>query len=148
EQVMENNLPTNKFRFHYSISGTPFSAATETAPVTVTLTMTAGAWQDSAGNDSAALTQTIKVRKPAQTFFIELSGGMTLNAAGLLDEPIFDIRGHVLFQAKQEQNGGTRFQLDFDGTFKVIYLGNLASVAGEFIYDSSSDSDSVTVNNL
>ena len=69
----------------------------------------------------------------------------TLNAAGLLSEPIFDIRGHVLFQA-DPANG--RFQLDFDGTFRVVYLGTLGAVTGKFVLDTKTDADSVTVREL
>ncbi len=109
----------------YNLTGT-FQAGSQA----VSVAMTVGAWTDSAGNAAAALATSFTVRKSPQVFFIQLEGGITLNAAGLLPEPIFDIRGHVLFQA-DPANG--RFQLDFDGTFRVIYLGNLASVAGRFI---------------
>ncbi|HAM71756.1 MAG TPA: hypothetical protein DCM86_08950, partial [Verrucomicrobiales bacterium] len=94
------------------------------------VTMTLGAWTDSAGNVAAARSAAITVRPSPKVFYIDLSGGITLDAGGLLPEPIFSVRGHVLFQA-DPTNG--RFQLDFDGTFRVIYLGNLASVSGRFI---------------
>src|SRR5204862_4402091 len=88
EQVIEANKPTNKFRFYYSVTGDPFPGATETAPMTMTIRVAAGAWKDSANNDSAAIAQTINVSKPAKQFFIELQGGLTLDAAGLTDEPL------------------------------------------------------------
>ncbi len=145
---------TNRFRFTYT--GT-FTVPSETTPLSVTLHMAAGAWKDEAGNDSAAFDQTFLVRKPAAAFFIELAGGVTLNSPAQIPgaptgEPIFDIRGHVLFQATTTA-AGNRFQLDFDGSFKVIYLGNLGSVAGRFVYDatkptSGPDLDAVTVGDL
>jgi hypothetical protein len=127
--------------FRFALSGS-FNAG----PISVSLA--AGAWQDSANNASAPVSIGFTARAPAATFFIDLSGGMTLNSAGLLSEPIFDIRGEVLFQV--QQSPGPRFQLDFNGTFKVVYLGNLASVAGRFVLDTvnhdapNADSDALT----
>jgi hypothetical protein len=129
ERVTDNDGDTNRFRFLYTGD---FSVSSPSSPLVVTISMAAGAWQDEAGNASAELSAMISVRRPATTFYIELDGGMTLDSAGLLPEPIFDIRGYVNFEAKQTPSG-PRFELDFGGTFQVIYLGNIASAAGKFI---------------
>src|SRR5439155_454759 len=91
-----------------------------------TVTLNLAAWTDSAGNVAAATLASITVRKGPKVLYIDLQGGITLDAAGLLPEPIMSVRGHVLFQADTQS---PRFQLDFDGTLLVIYLGSLASGA-------------------
>ena len=68
------------------------------------MTLTLNGWTDSKGNVATQLQATFSVTKAPTVFFIELQGGVTLNAAGLLSEPIFDIRGHVLFQADPAKN--------------------------------------------
>ncbi|NUQ70789.1 MAG: hypothetical protein HUU17_08205, partial [Chthonomonadales bacterium] len=114
----------------------------------VVLSMEQGAWTDSAGNESEAFSASFTVHRPATTFYISLAGGMTLDAAGLTDEPLLDIRGYVNFEAK-ETDSGPRLRLEFGGTFKVVYLGNLGSAAGVFVLDlSAPDADSVTVRDL
>jgi Ca2+-binding RTX toxin-like protein len=130
------------------------------------VTLTLSDWTDSSGNHAASTEATFYIKKPASTFFIELEGGVTMHAAGLInpDDPyldtIFEIRGHVLFEAKEvmvtdsqgNPDTGTRFELNFDGSFRVIYLGNLASVAGKFVLDTTPDDpldpDSLTVGEL
>jgi len=87
EQIFETDangvsVATNRFRFHYSVTGDPFSAATETLPVAMTLTMAEGAWEDTAGNTSAATTQSIHVRKPSKT-----SGSCAVPGEGHAESP-------------------------------------------------------------
>ena len=141
----EGNLvdsPTNRFRFFFS------GSFPDQAPTEVTFSMAAGAWQDMAENESGEMSVTITVRKPALTLYLELEGGITLDAAGFLEDPIFDVRGYVNFEAKLTPDG-PRFELEFGGTGKVVYLGNLGSMAGlfimeipeKFILDSHDDPD-------
>ncbi|MCC6235017.1 MAG: calcium-binding protein, partial [Verrucomicrobiales bacterium] len=106
-------------------------------------------WQDSEGNQSGAYALDFVVREPSTSFFIELEGGVTLDLAGALPngEKLLEIRGHVLFEALDSNGsaaGGLRFQLDFDGTFRVFYLGNLGSVAGRFVLDTTFPVDPLT----
>lgn len=85
------------------------------------------------------MTRTFTVRKTATTFFLEIEGGQSLNVPfGLLPEPILSVRGGVLLEVKVV-NGRPRFELDFNGTFRVMYLGNLGSVAGRFVLDTNND---------
>ncbi|NBV85958.1 MAG: hypothetical protein EBS01_06790, partial [Verrucomicrobia bacterium] len=138
---------THKVRYAYSGE---FNVSGLNAHLTVTVNLAAGAVTDGAGNTSAASSMTFTVRKPATTFFINLAGGVTLNGAGFTTEPLLDVRGYVNFEAKTVV-GGTRFQLDFGGTLKVIYLGNLGSAAGVFVLDTSTpapDGDVLTVREL
>ncbi|HEY9249312.1 MAG TPA: hypothetical protein VIO38_09285, partial [Rariglobus sp.] len=140
-----NGNPTNTVRFAYTGD---FNISSLSGRIVVTLSMAEGAFSDTAGNGSAAATLSFTVRKPATSFYISLSGGITLNGAGFTSEPLLDIRGSVNFEAKEVDGGGVRFQLDFNGTIKVIYLGNLGSVAGIFVLDTSSpvnDAEVLTV---
>ncbi|MDP1580398.1 MAG: calcium-binding protein, partial [Candidatus Didemnitutus sp.] len=147
-QVMEGTTPTNRFQFTFSGDFTPASLKER---FEIVLSMAQGAWTDADGNESEAFTSTLTVRKPATTFFISLAGGVTFDAAGLTDEPLLEIRGFVDFEATTTDTG-VRFKLSFGGTFKVVYLGNLGSVAGVFFLDLSSpvgvDPDAVTVRDL
>ncbi|MET0263637.1 MAG: hypothetical protein ABW223_12110, partial [Rariglobus sp.] len=135
EQVedADGNL-TNRFRFFYTGN---FALNRLDETLLVTMTMAEGAFSDTAGNTSAAFTSSFTVRRAATSFFISLSGGLTLNSGGLLPEPILEIRGAILFQAIETPAGGPRLQLDFNGTFSVIYLGTLGSVTGRFVLDTS-----------
>ncbi|GAG13666.1 unnamed protein product, partial [marine sediment metagenome] len=101
----------------------------------------------------------IIIRKPATVLYLELEGGITLEAAGLLEEPIFEVRGYVNFEAKLDP-AGPRFELEFGGTGQVVYLGNLGSMAGLFIMeipvkfildshdDPAKDVDAITAGDL
>src|SRR5262249_38875238 len=61
--------------------------------------------------------------------------------------PILSIRGHVDFEANIDRG---LFELNFNGTFKVMYLGNLGSVAGRFILNTQNpnDDDAVSLRDL
>ena len=149
ERVLDDDsAETNRFRFFFAtptlnVLGSEFDVDLS-APIQVVVKLAQGAWQDAAGNDSVEMVESFEVRRAAKTFFIEVAGGVKLDAAGLLPDfdgdgepdPIFDIRGFAVFEAVQTPTGA-RFSLDFGGTFKVVYLGNIASVAGKFIFDTS-----------
>ncbi|MCG8701351.1 MAG: hypothetical protein MI922_25075, partial [Bacteroidales bacterium] len=137
---------TNRFRFSYTGE---FSVGTTLPTLTVIFSMAENAWQDTAGNGNGAFSETIKIREAPGSFFISLEGGVALNSAGLLDEPIMENRGYVIFEAKQTDSL-PRLEVEFGGTFKMIYLGNIASAAGKFILDPPNltgepDPDAVTV---
>lgn len=131
-----------RYRFFFD-EDLSLAGLTQESSATLRLVVAEGAWKDSAGNVSTALEQEVTVRAGATTFFLQLEGGLTLQTAGLLDEPILSVRGTVDFEASASQ-----FVLDFAGTFEVIYLGNIASAAGHFVLDLGSDDDSVTVGDL
>ena len=62
------------------------------------VTFIEGAWQDEAGNRGEAGTSAINVITEAESFFIEISGGIQLNAAGFLDEPIVELASEVIIE--------------------------------------------------
>jgi len=57
-----------------------------------------GAWSDSDGNTSAAKTQSFKTIAQAQSFFIELSGGIILDLAGAFGEPLMEVKATVTLE--------------------------------------------------
>ena len=63
-------------------------------------------------------------------FFIELSGGMMLQSAGLFEEPLLHARGRVLIEVS-----GNRLTLNASGTLEVIKLGNVGSGAAAFVLE-------------
>ena len=84
------------------------------------------------------------------------SGGVKLDSLGLDDDPIIEVKGGVRFEAAivnlPDGTSGFRFELNFNGTLKVIELGNLGSTAGLFILDMvtgpGASNDAVTVGEL
>ncbi|MEP7335688.1 MAG: hypothetical protein ABI717_07900, partial [Actinomycetota bacterium] len=117
----------------------------------VTVTFAAGSWGDTAGSVGEAGTASFRVTDalstadvptpsttPSRVFFIEISGKISLEAFGFLDEPILEIRGKVVLEIGQVNVGGvnvTRFSLDASGTVKVIKLGNIASGAAHLVLE-------------
>src|SRR6185437_324046 len=77
---------------------------------------------------------------PSRVFFIFISGEIKLQAFGFTDEPVIDIRGQVEIQFGQVEivPGTTVEQITFDasGTVKIIKLGNIASGAAHFVFQS------------
>ncbi|MEW6157129.1 MAG: calcium-binding protein, partial [Verrucomicrobiota bacterium] len=107
----------------------------------VTVTFTDGAWADTSGTTGEAGTAKFKVINQAPAFELSLSGGLELNAAGLTSEPLIDIRGQVTLNIQQSVDAatgaiGARFTVDLSGTIKLIYLGNIGSAAGRFVFDT------------
>ena len=79
----------------------------------------------------------------AESFFIEISGGIQLNAAGFLDEPIIELAAEVIMEIDTVREV---FTLDFNGQLKLYQLGAVGSSAGRFVLDNSNTlSDSVQI---
>ena len=74
------------FRFLYTAAFVPGQ---------VTATFAAGGWSDTGGNQGQASSASFTVIAPAQNFFIELSGGIILNAAGFTSSPLLQITADV-----------------------------------------------------
>src|SRR5690606_31261584 len=74
------------------------------------VTFIAGSWQDTAGNAGPAASARVNVITQSQSYFIDLSGGILLNSAGLLDEPLLDLRAQVTLELDFERDV---FTLDF-----------------------------------
>jgi hypothetical protein len=133
KRVSENGEPTNRFRFFFDKF---------VPPGTVTFIMEEGAWKDTRGNESAAVLETINVQF-GLAVTLEIEGRVALYAADLLSEPIFEISGYVNLQGQAAVEGGgegglqgsAKLLMDFGGTCKLIYFGNIASAAGRFILD-------------
>ena len=96
-----------------------------------------GKWSDEDGTQSTASTESFLVIEAVQTndssgrvFFIEIAGGITLKAAGLLDEPLLEIRGQVTIEIDSARG---LFTLDASGTIRIFKLGNIASGAARFV---------------
>ncbi|NOS68309.1 MAG: calcium-binding protein, partial [Verrucomicrobia bacterium] len=124
---------TNTFR--YTITSGSFDAGV------VTVTFTANSWQDKSTdpddtthNNGAASVETIKLLSSSPKFFIELTGGVELQAAGLTSDPLFKIEGRVTFEADLERNVMT---LDLSGELFIIKLGTVGATAGRFVLDLS-----------
>jgi hypothetical protein len=133
KRVSEDGKPTNRFRFFFSEL---------VPPGEMNFIMDEGAWKDSQGNESAAVFETINVQF-GLAVTLEIEGKVSLDALGLLPEPIFEISGYVNLQAQATVEGGgngglgasARLMMDFGGTCRLIYFGNIASAAGRFILD-------------
>jgi Ca2+-binding RTX toxin-like protein len=116
----------NTFRYAYTGSLTTG---------TVTVNFLAGGWHDAQGNLSVASTQTFKLIAPAQSFFIELSGGITLEAAGLTSEPLLSLTADVMLEIDTNRH---LFTLTFDGELSIIKLGTVGATSGRFVLDTGS----------
>jgi len=112
---------------------------------TVAIEFIEGSWSDSLGNTASSSTQSFNVMEEIGTadssgrsFMIMIQGGIELQALGLLEEPLLEIRGQVIFDLNFERKV---FAVDMSGTVKVYKLGNIASGAGRFILDASDKTD-------
>ncbi len=99
---------------------------------TITATFVAGAWNDSDGNLGTASTSSFKTIEQAQSFFIELSGGIILEAAGLTSEPLLELKAEVLLEINTARK---LFTLTFSGQLKIIKLGTVGATSGRFVLD-------------
>ena len=125
---------TNTYRYYFTGS---FAAGY------VTVSFNEDSWTDEAGNAGTAGAMTFHVYQQAQAddaggrvFFIELAGGMQLDAFGLLEEGqhLMEIRGRVVLEIDFERGLVT---LDMSGTMKLYKIGNVASAAGHFVLDNT-----------
>ncbi len=94
----------------------------------VTATFVAGAWADSAGNTGEAATRQFAVITQAQSFFIELSGGIILQAGDFLSEPLMELKAEVVLEIDTARK---IFTLTFNGQLKLIKLGTVGSTVGQ-----------------
>ena len=102
-----------------------------------------GAWADTAGNLGQASTSAIKILTEAESFFIEISGGIVLNSGGFLDEPIIELSGEIIMEFDTTRSV---FQLDFNAQLALYKLGSVGAVAGRFVVDNSGTvSDNVQI---
>jgi len=115
---------TNTFR--YAFTGA-------FAPGNVTVSFNAGSWSDTAGNAGLASSNQFSVIKQAQSFFIELSGGLILQAP-FVDEPLVDLKADITLEIDSNRNV---FTLTFSGQLKLIKLGTVGATAGRFVLDMS-----------
>src|SRR4051794_1362516 len=102
-------------------------------PGTVNVAFVAGGWSDTDHNASVADASSFRLITPAQSFYIEISGGITLSALGLLDEPLVDLKAEVTLEI--DTNRGL-FTLTFDGQLSIIKLGTVGSTSGRFVLDT------------
>ncbi|HSF98182.1 MAG TPA: hypothetical protein VLA55_05785, partial [Ornithinibacter sp.] len=107
---------------------------------TVTATFVAGSWRDSAGNLGAAGTSSFRLITQGTSFFIEISGGILLEAAGLTDEPLLDLKAEVVLEIDTARS---LFKLTFVGQLSIIKLGTVGATAGVFVLDMGDGIDEV-----
>ena len=99
----------------------------------VNVAFAAGGWTDSAGNASIAGSgATFSIVAPAQDFFIELSGGLILNAPGVSD-PLLSITADIKLVIDPARGLLT---LTFSGQMSVIELGTVGATSGFFVLDT------------
>ena len=104
---------------------------------TVTVAFLAGSWTDSDGNGVAASSSTFQTIVRGTSFYIELSGGITLSAFGLLDEPLLDLAGTITLEIDPARK---LFILTFNAQLKIIKLGTVGATAGRFVLDMGTSS--------
>ncbi len=118
-------IDANTFRFFYTGA---FAAGQ------VTATFAAGQWADSAGNQGTASAASFTVIAPAQSFYIELSGGIILNAAGFTSSPLMQLSADVKLEIDSRNK---IFKLSFNGQLSIYKLGTVGATAGFFELDLS-----------
>ena len=109
-------------------------------PGVVTVTVLAGTWTDTDGSTGAGSTSTFTLIQPAQSFFIEISGGLELRLPGL-EEKLLDLRATVTLEIGDRPGGRKVFTLTFDGQLSVIQLGTVGSTSGRFVFDMGNGTD-------
>ena len=79
------------------------------------------------------MVSTFTLVKPAQSFFIEISGGLILDAAGLTgDEHLVDLSANVTLEIDTTRKVLT---LTFYGQLKLYKLGTVGATSGRFVLD-------------
>src|SRR5262249_52243647 len=133
ENIVVNGVPTqpgalagtNTFRYS-------FAGQFDTGKLTVTFL--AGSWRDDAGNGGVGSAQAVAVITQARSFFIELSGGVELRLADLLDQPLMKADAKVTLEIDSARHVIT---LSFSGQLSIYKLGTVGATAGRFILDLS-----------
>ena len=115
--------------FRYSFAG-QFDAGL------LTVTFIEGAWDGPGTNAGQETVQQIGIITEAQSFFIELSGGVILQAANLFDEPLIEIFAEVIIELDFVREV---FSLSLSGQLNVIKLGTVGATAGKFVLDNSGE---------
>ena len=72
----------------------------------------------------------LPVIEQGKSFYIELSGGILLQAADLLDEPLLDLSAEVVLEIDLARKA---FILTFPGQMSVYGLGTIGATAGRFV---------------
>ena len=121
--VSVQQIDENTFRY-------PYTGTLSTG--TVTVAFNAGTWTDAQGNAGAAGSQTFRLITQGTSFYIELSGGIMLEAAGLIDEPLIDLSATVILEIDTARSV---FKLTFVGQLSIIKLGTVGATAGVFVLD-------------
>ncbi|MFZ0040303.1 MAG: hypothetical protein WAK93_03285, partial [Solirubrobacteraceae bacterium] len=129
--IVELDPNTSTFRFLYTGG---YSAGT------VNVTFAAGGWADTGGNQGSASSASFTVIAPAQSFFIDLSGGIILNAAGFTSSPLLQLTADVKLEIDPVNKV---FKLTFTGQMTVYGLGTVGATAGFFELDMSNGLASV-----
>ena len=125
--VTDTVLQVNKTTFRYLFRG-------QVDTGTVTVAFLAGTWTDTAGNSVIGSSDVFHLITQSESYFIELSGGVQLNALGFLDEPLLELKAEVILELDFDRDV---FTLDFNGQLKIIKLGTVGSTAGRFVLDTS-----------
>ena len=89
---------------------------------------------DDAGVAGAAGTESFRVIEQAKSFFIELSGGLRLEAAGFTKDPLLEIKADITLEIDTARKV---FTLTFSGQLSLIKLGTVGSTSGRFVLDTS-----------
>jgi hypothetical protein len=100
----------------------------------------AAGWTDAAGNAGSAAAGHFTLIEQGKSFFIELSGGILLQALGLMDEPLLDLHAQVTLEIDVARKV---FILTFSGAMSIYGLGTVGATAGRFILDLGDPSTSV-----
>ena len=127
------SAPGAPVRFRLLYSGT-------VATGVVTVALQPGTWHDSAGNANVGSSSTVRLITRGSSFYIELSGGILLQAAGLTSEPLMDLKAEVILEIDSARKV---FTLTFDGQLSIIKLGPVGATAGRFVLDMGDPSSSV-----
>jgi hypothetical protein len=99
---------------------------------TVNVAFKDGGWKDTAGNLSDPSSGSFKLIQQAQSFYIELSGGLILDLAGALGEPLMEVKANVTLEIDTNRKV---FTLTFSGQLKLIKLGTVGATSGRFVLD-------------
>ncbi len=102
----------------------------------LTVTFIAGAWIDPVGNPGSEIVQQIGIITEAQSFFMELSGGVILQAGEFLDEPLMEVKAEVVIELDFARSV---FSLSLSGQLNLIKLGTVGATAGKFVLDTSGE---------
>ena len=124
---------SNATTFRYLFTGT-------LTPGTVNVTFRAGSWWDSEGNRAAGGTSSFRLITQGTSFFIELSGGIRLEAAGLTSEPLIDLKAEVVLEIDTARK---LFTLTFAGQLSIYKLGTVGATSGRFVLDMGDGLSSV-----